>query len=152
MLLPISKTCMALLATYLATAEGAPTTLKRAVFGYESAQNSVNDCGDSTFVDESSPASPLISDCQHLASNIAGGGTWTIGEDDQRTLATYGTCAFGVEVESGFVGYVGNQDIIDLINSSIEMFAWGALVGAKGEMSCQGPGGGSITDWGLYHT
>jgi hypothetical protein len=36
------------------------------------ARKSVNDCGDSTFVNQSSGGSPQISDCQQIARNIAG--------------------------------------------------------------------------------
>lgn len=86
----------------------------------ETADSSINDCGDSTFVDESSGGSPLIADCQQIAANIAGGGTWvTNAEGVQRELVSYGTCAFGVTGVGELTYDVGNQDIIDLINSSI---------------------------------
>jgi hypothetical protein len=35
-----------------------------------------NLCGDSTFVNASSGGSPLVRDCQQLAANIAGSGSW----------------------------------------------------------------------------
>lgn len=106
-----------------------------------------NDCGPSSFTDESSSASPTVADCQQLAANIAGGGSWTLSLGVRRTLATYGTCAFGAET-TGIVTYIGNEDIIDLINSSIGYYSWDGLVGAKGTMSCQ------ETDviWGIFHT
>lgn len=87
-------------------------------------RDSINDCGGSTFVDESSGGSPLISDCRQIATNIAGGGSWEVENflAQQHQLVQSGTCAFGVQgdgeaEDDGF--YVGNQDIIDLINSSI---------------------------------
>lgn len=89
-----------------------------------------------------------MGDCEILASNIAGGGSWTLVGDVQRTLATYGSCAFGAET-TNVITYVGNQDIIDLIHSSIDMFTWNGLVGSKGSMTCEG---GAPTTWGLYHT
>jgi hypothetical protein len=36
------------------------------------ARKSVNDCGDSTFENQSSSGSPLIADCQQITRNIAG--------------------------------------------------------------------------------
>lgn len=67
---------------------------------------------------------------------------------------SYGTCAFGVQsFDVGATWYnVGNQDIIDLINSSIQKFTWNGLVGSKGNMHCQGDKNGGSVDWGLYHT
>lgn len=115
--------------------------------------DSINDCGDSTFINQSSLGSPKVTDCQQIQRNIAGGGTWTVILNIQRTLVTYGTCAFGVTETTGLNAKIGNQDIIDLINSSIQMFTYEGLVGSKGSMSCQGVvGGNSNVDWGLYHT
>lgn len=51
--------------------------------------------------------------------------------------------------------HIGNQDIIDLINSSIEKFQWEGKVGAAGVMGCQsltGLVGGVDMRWGIYHT
>lgn len=79
-------------------------------------RNSVNDCGDSTFVNKSSGGSPLVADCQVITRNIAGGGTWHPGAGGYWVqLVQYGTCAFGVQGESeAAVANVGNQDIIDV--------------------------------------
>lgn len=122
------------------------------------ARASINDCNDSTFTDTTSSTSPAVSDCQTLASNIAGGGTWTIFPTDQRQLAQFGSCAFGVTAAFSWTTAwvkVGNQDIIDLIHSSAQMFASeDGLVGAKGAMGCQA---GPVTEndevqWEIYHT
>jgi hypothetical protein len=160
---------LTVLATILAVASAAPSAEPISL----EARNSVNDCGDSTFENQSSDGSPLIVDCQKIASNIAGtskpsalpspisdttlfhpgfianmhfvgGGTWSIG-----------TCAFGVDKsDTTNVGYVGNQDIIDLINESIRRFSYNGKVGSKGSMDCQSAQG--VVDsvrfgWGLYH-
>jgi hypothetical protein len=91
-----------------------------------------------------------------LTTRITGGGTWTVGlGGEHHQLVQYGTCAFGINGDSSAnAAYIGNQDIIDLINSSIQKFSWEGKVGAKGHMSCQSlqglVGGGSLT-WGLYH-
>ena len=133
-----------LFAAMLVNVNAAPTTPNRSVL------NSVNDCGDSSFINQSSGGSPLISDCQMIQRNIAGGGTWTTNAIvGQRQLVQYGTCAFGVTVRSGTAN-VGNQDIIDIINTSIQMFSYEGRVGSKGTMPCQGPLGGTTVDWGLY--
>ncbi|KAH8662546.1 putative necrosis-inducing factor-domain-containing protein [Xylariales sp. PMI_506] len=111
-------------------------------------RDSVNDCGDSTFENQSSGGSPLVSDCLQLAANIAGGGSWRLEIYEQRTLATYGTCAFGATAGPS-VTYIGNQDIIDLIHTSVDRFTWFGLVGAKGQMPCQLFG--YTVSWGIYH-
>jgi hypothetical protein len=121
--------------------------------------NSVNDCGDSSFQNESSSGSPTVNDCLQIATNIAGGGTWTVSTigSPQHQLVQYGTCAFGVTwngSNQASTYYIGNQDIIDLIHSSINMFQWNGLVGSKGVMNCksdeEGASGGNVL-WGLYH-
>ncbi|KAJ5900892.1 putative necrosis-inducing factor-domain-containing protein [Penicillium subrubescens] len=129
----------------------------KVVFSMLAANNMVNDCGYYTFINQSSGGSPLISDCQQITRNIANGGSWEV-EDfgGQHQLIQYGTCAFGVTGDKSINGfYIGNPDIIDLINSSIGLFAWERLVGAKGVMGCQsltGLVGGVTVTWGLYHT
>lgn len=110
-------------------------------------RESNNYCGDSSFENETTGGSPSVSDCQKIMSNIAGGGDWYFGAF-QRTLAEYGTCAFGAEVV-GTSSKIGNQDVIDLIQASIDQFQWNGLVGAKGRMLCDW---GYTVEWGLYHT
>lgn len=137
------------LTALLAGAHAVPPTIKR------SADASINDCGDSSFTDESSSGSPRIVDCQQIQANIAGGGTWTtLADGTPRQLVSYGTCAFNVEATGTDIFRVGNQDIIDLINSSIEKYSWNGLVGAKGTMPCQIDlqSGDVSVNWGLYHT
>lgn len=79
-------------------------------------RDSINDCYDSSFENQTSDASPLVSDCQQIAVNIADGGTWSTGDAGyQRQLVQYGTCALGVSGDfQAQVFYVGNQDIIDV--------------------------------------
>ena len=119
------------------------------------ARNSVNDCGDSTFENQTTDGSPLVTDCQTIVDNISGGGTWkvsTVGQ--QSTLVQFGTCALGVQGnKSANTGNIGNQDIMDLINESIRKFEWNGKVGAKGEMTCQsdrGVMGEADFTWGIY--
>ncbi|KAF4340075.1 hypothetical protein FBEOM_6010 [Fusarium beomiforme] len=123
-----------------------------------SKRKSVNDCGDSTFENHSSGGSPLVSDCQQIARNIAGGGTWTVGAGgEHHQLVQYGSCAFGAQGAGSNMNaaHIGNQDIIDVINDSIRRFQWEGKVGAAGEMGCQsltGLVGGVTMRWGIYHT
>ncbi|KAF9054911.1 putative necrosis-inducing factor-domain-containing protein [Panaeolus papilionaceus] len=117
---------------------------------------SINNCGDSTFVNQSSGGSPRVEDCLRIARNIAGGGTWSVALIGHHQLVEYGTCAFGVKApfELGVSNIrIGNQDIIDVINDSVRRFQWNGRVGAKGEMKCQSDPGGiwHKTDWGIYH-
>ncbi|KAK1757767.1 putative necrosis-inducing factor-domain-containing protein [Echria macrotheca] len=126
--------------------------------------DSINDCGSSNFTNESSDASPLVSDCLHLADNIRGGGTWVFQSGGtQFQLAQSGTCAFGVQTEcipfqcvhGGILVKIGNQDIIDVIEGSVARFATSeGKVGSKGHMFCQEVGDEHPIPvlWGIYHS
>ncbi|KAK0735327.1 putative necrosis-inducing factor-domain-containing protein [Apiosordaria backusii] len=105
-------------------------------------------CGHSTFVNKRSNASPSTSDCWKIYNNIAGGGRWQVWTSAHRTLVSYGGCAFGVEIDQDWASfqYVGAWDIRDLIRDSINKFASGGKVGAKGAMTC----GVKHTEWGLF--
>lgn len=154
------------LTTLLAFAQAAPATSSEPDLQARSARH-VNDCGKSTFENQSSKASPLVADCRQLARNIANGGTWvshdpywTSGNRDVpkwQQLAKYGTCAFGIKATSGedMSGHdakVGNEDIINIIHTSISKFEWHHKVGAKGTMYCQGDvHGWYLTHWGIYN-
>lgn len=116
-----------------------------------------NDCGDSSFENQTSDASPSVDDCLAIIKNIQGdGGTeWTtqvVGKN-QREIAKAGSCAFGVEATNvnGNVNFkVGGQDVIDIINEAINRFGGGGKVGAKGDMSCNGNVHGQDVKWGIY--
>ncbi|KAK4121530.1 hypothetical protein N657DRAFT_577352 [Parathielavia appendiculata] len=117
------------------------------------AARAINDCGDSTFENQSSGGSPRVADCWRLHDNIAGDGTWTVWGPNHRTLATYGTCAFGVTCDSAGPTEIGNGDIRDLVRDSINRFGGAGVVGAKGRMKCESPFGVWVdVEWGLYHT
>ncbi|KAJ5745953.1 hypothetical protein N7520_011135 [Penicillium odoratum] len=113
----------------------------------------INDCGTSTFVDETTSGSPKVADCKKIATNIKSGGTWTFeGFGVQHQLVQYGTCAFGVTVSADYYTMIGNEDIIDLITDSIEKYKWEGKVGAKGHMMCEGQDGKNEVVWGIYKT
>jgi hypothetical protein len=84
-----------------ATAAPLLTTANKPSLGLIFSRESVNDCGDSSFTNQSSPGSPLVDDCMTITTNIADGGLWTVIAPGSRQLVQYGTCAFGVSVNSG---------------------------------------------------
>ncbi|KAL4768027.1 putative necrosis-inducing factor-domain-containing protein [Aspergillus nidulans var. acristatus] len=113
-------------------------------------------CGESTFEDQGSEASPLIEDCKQIIKNIQGtDGEWNTSPlEKQRALVSYGSCKFGV-TGKGIHGndsfMTGAQDIIDIINDAIEKFGRDdGRVGAKGTMQCDGNIKKQKVDWGLY--
>lgn len=115
-------------------------------------------CGDSTFENDISGASPLVEDCLQIIKNIEGdtGDDYTTNIVEQRELLHFGTCAFGVEAtkvngNANFV--VGGQDVIDIINEAVKRFGdSGGKVGAKGNMDCNGNVKQQPVLWGIYHT
>ncbi|KAB8532537.1 hypothetical protein FH972_025482 [Carpinus fangiana] len=157
----MKSTTISILATFLAVAQAAPLTSLNPTFAAKAKlvqRDSINDCGDSSFNNNSSDGSPTVADCQMIASNISGGGTWEVEQltPSQHQLVQYGTCAFGVQTDDTSINgaYIGNQDIIDIINASIEQFEFNGLVGASGKMECQslqGNAGSAVVEWGLYH-
>lgn len=142
-----------ILATLFASTLAAPVTVNPAAPSEILKRDSINDCEDSSFQNDTSTASPLVADCLQLAANIAGGGTWTLrGTDGSRSLAWYGTCIFGASTT--WPVKVGNQDIIDMINTSVDRFQWNGLIGASGSVDCQNEAfsGTNTIQWGIYHS
>lgn len=113
-------------------------------------------CGKTTFVDQTSDASPTVSDCMQIVKNIANtDGKWEVENaiGSQHQIVQHGSCAFGVQglVKNGNVDYqVGAQDIVDIITDSVRQFGGSGKVGAKGEMSCDGTVKGQKVEWGFY--
>jgi hypothetical protein len=67
----------------------------------------------------------------------------------------YGTCAMGVQGLDGiaFFFYVGNMDIIDIIQDSIRMYGRDGKVQTAGVMNCNaGVSKPPSVGWGIYHT
>lgn len=112
-------------------------------------------CGDSSFEDQTSEASPLASDCLTIIRNIQGtDGSWNTFIEQQRTIVTFGSCKLGVtgKGRKGNSNFdVGAQDVVDLIRESIKKFARDdGRVGAKGKMQCNGNIKKQDVEWGLY--
>ena len=114
-------------------------------------------CGESTFENQSSSASPKIDDCLQIIKNIephlsTDWTTQTVGHK-QRKIASAGGCSFGVEATkvNGNVNFkVGGQDVIDIINDAISQFGSDGRIGAKGIMKCSGNVKQQEVKWGIY--
>lgn len=112
----------------------------------------------STFQNQGSNVSPLVSDCQQLMANIDKGGSWLFNDCTQHTEAQYYSCKFGVESSrSRCINYmiqIGNGDIIDAIQGSIDRYQRNdGRVGALGYFECQTLSTFLHTvtvQWGLY--
>ncbi|PLN86539.1 putative necrosis-inducing factor-domain-containing protein [Aspergillus taichungensis] len=116
-------------------------------------------CNQYSYKNEASGGSPQTSDCKTLAENIAGSGDWTSSGASQRELAKHGSCAFGTEEADGegsLLYYVGNEDIIDVINEMIKQFdpEGNGRLGGSGEFHCDVPaangGKAAKIKWGIY--
>ncbi|PMB64044.1 hypothetical protein BM221_010210 [Beauveria bassiana] len=115
-------------------------------------------CSDSTFVDQTSGASPLVSDCEMIIKNLQNGDGRADHEVEnaigrQHQLDQYGSCKFGVQGKgkNGNIDFhVGGQDIVDLIRDSIDRFGGSGRVRAKGRMKCDGTVKKQDVEWGLY--
>ncbi|RAH55255.1 chitinase [Aspergillus piperis CBS 112811] len=116
-----------------------------------------DECGESTFVDQTSDASPKVEDCRQIIKNIEGDAStsWTtqVVGHNQREIASHASCHFGVEATktNGNVNFkVGGQDVIDIINDAIDKFARDGLISAKGNMDCNGNVKSEPVLWGIY--
>ncbi|KAK1826535.1 hypothetical protein QBC39DRAFT_396776 [Podospora conica] len=115
-------------------------------------------CGISDFTDQTSGASPIVSDCQQIIRNIEGDGStdWTHRITGHREILSHGSCHFGIERTGGTGGAVefrvGGQDAIDVINDAIRRWGGGGRVGGKGVMPCSGTTAGTKVNvlWGIY--
>ena len=152
----------------ITTAEAEPELARRLdetmvsgdVEGALTKRASINDCGASTFLNQGSDGSPLVADCKTINRNIAGGGTFEVGcGEGQLVKAKFGTCQWAAKCTPQGLNnaFIGNQDIIDTINSSIQKFGARSppKVGSKGVMNCQSIQGGGLSQkitWYLYHT
>ncbi|KAB5545665.1 hypothetical protein GE09DRAFT_1224623 [Coniochaeta sp. 2T2.1] len=131
----ILKTILCLVAAFLASTLAIPTDDTSPVQLLDI--GSKNQCGDPTFADQGSDASPFASDCLQIAANIGRGGLWRASAGAHHQLVQYYSCAFG--------------DIIDLIQKSVRLFARpDGRVGSKGDMKCHAAAPGSGVLWGLY--
>ncbi|AEO70565.1 glycoside hydrolase family 18 protein [Thermothielavioides terrestris NRRL 8126] len=117
---------------------------------------SPDDCQDSSFIDQTSDASPSVDDCMGIVHNIQGTqGEWEVENaiGEQHQLVQYGSCKFGIQglnKQGNVAFYVGAQDIVDIITDSIKQFGGSGKVGAKGYMDCRGNVNDQDVEWGLY--
>ena len=115
-----------------------------------------NACQSSSFFDQTSDASPSVSDCKQIIENIKGDptSTWTSGMLGHHAILKYGSCAFGAKSKKGLDGNlvfkVGSQDVIDIIDDSISKFGRDGKIGAKGLVDCSGNIHDTTIEWGTY--
>jgi len=100
-------------------------------------------CINYTYQDNTSSASPLVSDCQQLVANIFPPGGWRTDQPGFRTISSYGTCSFGVKQDDSeiVIFNVGNQDVSTVIDYAISAYQWFGLIGASGFMECDDDSG-----------
>ncbi len=107
-------------------------------------------------MDQTTDGSPTVDDCMGIVNTITGTDSeWEIENviGEQHQLVGYGSCNFGVQgsgagPNAGFK--VGAQDIVDLIQSSIQKYEWNGKVGAEGVMPCVGLSTEVTVTWGIY--
>ncbi|KAK4195986.1 family 18 putative glycoside hydrolase [Triangularia verruculosa] len=114
-------------------------------------------CGDSTFEDQTNGGSPLVSDCLQIIRNIEDDGRtdWIhqVAGKPHREILSFGSCQFGIEATHIGLNIhfkVGGQDVIDIINDSVNRFGSSGRVAAKGVMGCTGSTNGQEVLWGIY--
>lgn len=121
-----------------------------------SVNNGKDYCGDSSFENQTTDASPLVEDCLQIVKNIQGtDGSWNTFIEQQRAIVHAGTCKLGVtgKGRKGNSNFdVGAQDVVDIIKESVDKFQFNGKVGAKGSMSCHGNIKGQDVDWAIYHS
>lgn len=116
----------------------------------------ISDCESSTFVDQTSDASPSVDDCMGIVTNIQGTqGEWEVENaiGEQHQIVQYGDCKFGIQglnKEGNVDFHIGAQDIVDIITTSIDMFGGSGKIGAKGDMDCAGTVNSQDVEWGIY--
>jgi hypothetical protein len=102
-------------------------------------------CGDSTFINQSSPGSPLAADCaviRDTAYNLRPTQYWKVGTCSYWSFCyfviySYGTCRFGASTPGGGSIMIAGVDIGDVVRDSIIKFQWFDKVGSKGDMDCE---------------
>ncbi|GFF82243.1 killer toxin subunits alpha/beta [Aspergillus udagawae] len=110
-------------------------------------------CGDLTIVDQTSDASPSVSDCMQIVNIQNTDGDWEVANaiGNQHQLMQFGSCAFRVQGQgkNGNIDFnVGAQDIVDIITDSVRQFGGSGKVGAMGVLPCDGTVKGQQVEWG----
>lgn len=120
-------------------------------------------CEKTEVINQASNGSPLIDDCLQITKNIDedewARKWWSCG---QHAIVSAGSCVFGIETVPNNICYpfttleIGNGDIIDFIEASIERFGWEGRVGTMGYSRCHNVGRWRDdylkVKWGVYHS
>ncbi|KAK8197846.1 putative necrosis-inducing factor-domain-containing protein [Phyllosticta capitalensis] len=109
-----------------------------------------NDCGSSTFAEITTGTpedKPSVEDCRELAKRTAPGDHEWVVPTSGREVVRYNTCGFFATAQ-GRPGVIGNLDISDLINSSIDKYGSKGFIQVKGgyKMFVVSAGGGLACD------
>jgi hypothetical protein len=110
-------------------------------------RRTINDCGQASFTGLTAPTnSPFLSDCQQVANQVLGWGTFQFSagfplDGADVAILQSGTCQFILGTRSVFLVNVGDQDVSDIINDSIRQFSGinsdgTAVVQAEGTVGC----------------
>ena len=102
----------------------------------------VNNCGGSTFVDQTNNNAAKVEDCQLLLKILEQpflkSFGWEVGSTETEILTT-DTCTFTSRATArNAKGTVGNEDAFDLIRDSIAKYQRNGRVAARGIMPCGG--------------
>jgi hypothetical protein len=113
-----------------------------------------NECGASSFENETSGGSPWIADCLQLTNNLSGNGNWLLANFGQeRQLASHASCKFIAQAPFTQAIHVGDQDVQDLIRDSVNKFGRDGRIGARGIMTCaEGQNNEGNVWWWIRHT
>lgn len=112
----------------------------------------VDICGDSSFVDETTGGSPILSDCGCVRdySNTHNGLWMFTDRGGWNWMMACNSCVFRAHTDNYFTIGVGNTDIRDLVSGAIIRFGRNGLVGASGQMGCKGNFNTAKIIWALY--
>lgn len=99
-------------------------------------------CDDTTLINKTSGASPLVSDCAEVRDYYRRDNGYfraTIieaGRSDWCRLVITRSCVFGIKTKNIGGTEVGSSNIADLVELSINSFQWNGRIGAEGETTC----------------
>ncbi|KAK3392318.1 putative necrosis-inducing factor-domain-containing protein [Sordaria brevicollis] len=101
-------------------------------------------CKGGGYYNATSEGSPWVDDCKIIIQNITpNGGTWHYMTGKQRTLVSHKSCGLGIQstagVPAGLSTLIGDKDITEWIQKSIERFASKkeqGKVGSYGDAQC----------------
>jgi len=111
-----------------------PANLLKRYISWNPSNFPVNACGGSSFLNRSTPASPLVTDCQCLMEYYRTKyGHYKVQQGDQLNFAPIWcrTCKFGFHTKNILDAFIGNTDTFDVMRDAIAkyqyVFLWAHL-------------------------